>query len=101
MSSPDLSDVIAQLWNGFRGVARSRVDLLETYEAALRAGSPDEELSQSAVAAAHKLAGSLGSYGRPGSDAAAALERLLRTQPPPDVEQVAELVRRLRTAVDG
>lgn len=62
---------IATLWERFRGTTSARVRTLEAWYA----GELDH---QTALADAHKLAGSLGSFGRPdGSEAAAQLEQML------------------------
>ncbi len=95
----DLDAVLAQMWAGFVPLARSRVEALEVWLEACHAGLDDVELRGAAAAAAHKLAGALGSYGRPGSDDASALEVLLRSAVTP--EQVRPHVLALRKAVDA
>lgn len=96
-----LDDAIGELWLVFAPTARARVDLLEQYAAALADGRDDAPLRTDAASAAHKLAGALGSYLRPGSDQAAALEDLLRREGEVTADEVAPLVRSLRLAVDG
>ena len=51
------------------------------------------------MAAAHKLAGALGSYGRGGSEDASALEQLLKRPVPPDARLVAGHLAALRDEV--
>lgn len=102
MSDPGLDAVLARMWEGFRPLAASRVDALETYVSALQAGTADDGLRADAASAAHKLAGALGSYGRGGSDEAARLETLLGDggSGPRDPLQMVALVRSLRASVD-
>ena len=62
---------IAALWERFRGTATLRVNALEAWYA----GELDHHIAR---ADAHKLAGTLGTFGRPdGSVAAAQLEQML------------------------
>ena len=99
--SSDFDDVLAQMWLSFADLARTRVADLEAYSRALSAGTEPAGLRESAGAAAHKLAGALGSYGRRGSDEAGRLEVLLRGQGRPDPVEVASLVACLRAAVEA
>ena len=99
MTTAALDEVLAQMWAGFAPLARSRVEALELWLRALDAGLDDADLGAAAASAAHKLAGALGSYGRPGSDDASALEVLLRSPVTPD--QVRPHVLALRGAVDA
>lgn len=102
VTAPDLSLVLAQMWATFAPLARTRVEALEAYAGALAAGRDDPELRAPAAAAAHKLAGALGSYARPGSDDAAALELLLRgTGTARDAAVVGARVAALRAAVEA
>lgn len=94
----ELDAVLAQLWAGFAPLARTRVDALEAWLQAYDAGRDDPALRAAAAVAAHKLAGALGSYGRPGSDEASALEVLLRG--PVTADDVRPHVLALRAAVD-
>lgn len=99
VTTADLDAVLARMWAGFAPLARSRVEALEQWLSAYDAGHDDPELRVAAASAAHKLAGALGSYGRPGSDEASALEVLLRG--PVSPEQVRPQVLALRRAVDA
>ena len=101
LTAPDLDAVLASMWAVFAPLARTRVELLEAYTAALVAGQDDPELRRPAATAAHQLAGALGSYGRPGSDEASALELLLRDQTDRDVAAIRAQVTALRAAVDA
>jgi HPt (histidine-containing phosphotransfer) domain-containing protein len=98
VTTTDLDAVLAQMWAGFAPLASSRVEALEAWLQAYDDGHDDEQLRAAAASAAHKLAGALGSYGRPGSDDASALELLLRGPVVP--AQVRPHVVALRAAVD-
>jgi diguanylate cyclase (GGDEF)-like protein len=54
---------VAGLWARFEGAIRSRVQTIEAAALALRDGSLEAELRQLAEREAHKLAGSLGTFG--------------------------------------
>lgn len=89
---------LAALWERFRGSASLRLDSLEAWYA----GELDH---QAALDEAHKLAGSLGTFGHPdGSVAAAHLERMLaahleRGQDDPRSDpNVPELLTRIRAS---
>ncbi len=99
MTTADLDTLLATMWAGFVPLARTRVDALEGWLQAYDTGRDDADLRAAAASAAHKLAGALGSYGRPGSDDASALEVLLRGPVTPD--EVRPHVRALRAAVDA
>ncbi len=89
MTSTDLDAVLDAMWAGFAPLARSRVDVIAAYAVTLPAGPDDPGLRAEAASAAHKLAGALGSYGRDGSDDAAALELLLQGGTTPDAQRIA------------
>ena len=97
MSDDALRAALAGLWSQNVHLAVARVEALEAYAVLLRAGD-DPASRRTAEWDAHKLAGALGSYGRSGSDVAAALEEQLRGQPDP--ERVDGLVAELRRAVE-
>ena len=99
VTTADLDAVLAQMWAGFAPLARTRVDALEQWLLAYDAGHDDPVLRDAAASATHKLAGALGSYGRPGSDEASSLEVLLRGPVTPD--EVRPYVLALRAAVDA
>lgn len=60
---PALSDALDNLWAKFLPQLEERVGVLETAAAALDAGRLSIEMRQEASAAAHKLAGVLGTFG--------------------------------------
>ena len=84
----------------FRGVFKQQVAILEQASAALLAEKFEPELQQAAKQEAHKLAGSLASFGYPeGSKLARSIEHLLigdRSLPPEDISRFAELVTALQ-----
>jgi hypothetical protein len=92
-------DFLDEMWAKFSPIARQRVDDLERYVAAAQSGEPGEDLREAAEWAAHKLAGSLGSFRHAGSAEAAVAERLVRTHEP--VDDLAPVVRALRALVDA
>lgn len=96
--TPD--DWIAALWEQVRPSAADKVAVIARAAAAARRGALDDTTRAEAWQEAHRLAGSLGSYGhRDAADAAAELERLLDA-PLDAPEPLADLVRRLE-AVAG
>jgi DNA-binding response OmpR family regulator/HPt (histidine-containing phosphotransfer) domain-containing protein len=67
---------IARLWEGARTRALARVELIEDAVAALLGTAPDVEQGDAARREAHKLAGSLGTFGMPkATEHARAIER--------------------------
>lgn len=81
----DLEAAIAAIWDRSKPIMRERVAHVDGAAAALRAGPLDPAVREEATRAAHQLAGSLGSFGMlEGSDAARALEQLLRPDRPPE-----------------
>ncbi len=76
----------------FRGVFIERVALLEQAKTALLAGNLEARLQQAAQQEAHKLAGSLASFGYPeGSKLARLVEHLLMNDRPLTPEEIARL----------
>jgi HPt (histidine-containing phosphotransfer) domain-containing protein len=74
----DLHAAIAALWQEARPRTVSRIDTIDQAVAALHAGALGGELAELARREAHKLAGSLGTFGMPaGTDHARALEHAL------------------------
>lgn len=59
---PDLTAVLDQLWKRFLPEINGRVSILETAAQACAAGNLSPEHCEAAHAAAHKLAGSLGTF---------------------------------------
>jgi len=60
---PEMAQALARLWTKFQPDIEQRVATLEVAAQALPAGSLTDEQRESAHAAAHKLAGTLGMFG--------------------------------------
>ena len=60
---PDLTALLNQLWTRFLPEIHERVAILESAAQACASGAITSEQHQAAHAAAHKLAGSLGTFG--------------------------------------
>lgn len=75
----------------FRGVFKQQVAVLEQAKTALLAGNLETELQQAAKNEAHKLAGSLASFGYPeGSKLGRSLEHLLMANSPFGSEEITQ-----------
>ena len=91
---------IARVWDASRTTMNSRLDAVDAAGAALLAGSLGGEERAAALVAAHKLAGSLGTFGLPeGSELASELELMLRAPGVPEIMRLSELAERLRAIV--
>ncbi|HEY9851031.1 MAG TPA: response regulator [Leptolyngbyaceae cyanobacterium] len=85
-------DAIDKVLQRFRGIFMERVALLEQAKTALLAGNLEARLQQAAKQEAHKLAGSLASFGYPeGSKLARSVEHLLINDRPFTPEEIARL----------
>jgi DNA-binding response OmpR family regulator/HPt (histidine-containing phosphotransfer) domain-containing protein len=100
-----LQHSVSKIWQRTKGVSLARIDVLEQAVQALTSGKLDRELQQQALQSAHKLAGSLGTFGfEAGSQIARQLETTLQVQlntlstaaQNRAVEQIAALVGGLR-----
>lgn len=77
----DTSAEMAEVLSNFRVAADERITVLEGAATALKADDLSDERYQQAIASAHKLAGSLGSFGFPeGSMLAKAIEGYLKSK---------------------
>ena len=94
--------LIARLWDQFRPLARDRVEAIAEFVDRADADAPSRATAtaqERARRAAHDLAGSLGSYGRPrGSELARAIETAVLADPP-DLAAARAAVAELRTEV--
>ncbi len=99
-ASPRVAATVARLWQRFRPVSLERVQVIEDAVLALQRGVLDPELRQRAGHDAHKLAGSLGTFGFPeGTRLARELERVFRADRPlnpSDATRLYELATALR-----
>ncbi len=99
-SDEEFAAQITRVWDASRGTMNSRLDAVDAAGAALLAGSLGGEERAAALVAAHKLAGSLGTFGLPeGSELASELELMLRAPGVPAVMRLSELAERLRAIV--
>jgi HPt (histidine-containing phosphotransfer) domain-containing protein len=62
-STPSLSNALDRLWARFLPEIENRVSIVEVAVLALEAGSLTKEQREAAHAAAHKLSGTLGTFG--------------------------------------
>jgi DNA-binding response OmpR family regulator/HPt (histidine-containing phosphotransfer) domain-containing protein len=94
---------IAALWEQARERALGRVDAVEEAVVALLSGPVEADLAERARREAHKLAGSLGTFGMPaGTEHARALElRLEAGARPADAPGLADHVTALRRIVEA
>lgn len=77
----DYSEKIKQAWVKFYAATQERLSVLKRLSVALLEPQADENLINEAKSSAHKLAGSLGSFGFPeGSKIAKQIENLLETE---------------------
>lgn len=88
---------VARTWEQFKEVMQERTKILEQAAQALEQDSLEGELQHQAQAAAHKLVGSLGSFGFPkGSRLARELEDVLKAEVSPhQAQRFSELVETL------
>ena len=95
-----MTDDLSRLWSAVAHVAQGRVAVLEAAVHALERRSVDR-LQRCAVAVeeAHKLIGSLDSYGIAGGSALALQAADLLEAPDPDVAAARDVVTRLRALV--
>ena len=99
-SGQDATVALAALWRRHRATNIERVVLLERAAVAVLLDQLDEALRAEAETAAHKLAGSLGTFGFPaGSSAALQAETLLRG-PCRDGRLLAEIAAGIRHVID-
>ena len=95
----DLRASLAMLWQRHRQTNLDRISLLEDLAADVLRGSTKDDAVEAGGVAAHKLAGSLGTFGFDGgSRAALEVETLLR-EPDIDGRMLAEAVLALRASV--
>lgn len=91
-SSAGDRSAIDQVLARFRGVFSQQVAVLEQAKTALFAGNLEPELQQAAKHEAHKLAGSMASFGYPeGSKLARSAEHLLSNNRPFTAEEITRL----------
>ena len=83
----ELNERMRKLWQKFRPIMLTRLQKIEEAITALHSGALPDRIRVQAVHEAHKLAGSLGTFGmQAGSVAAQEIERLLSTALPHQTE---------------
>ena len=103
VADENVADAVALLWERVREVMVDRLETLESMGLALLEGRHDPDLAERSLQAAHKLHGSLGTFGRArGSVLAAELESLLEAGhlEGPRLHHFTELVVALRTEME-
>ena len=96
--------VVQQVWDNFKESLGSKMALFEQAIAQLSTGTLDGELRSSAEAEAHRLIGSLGSFGLPqGSEVARQIEHMLGSESlgQNEARQLEDLVGQLKQAVEN
>jgi HPt (histidine-containing phosphotransfer) domain-containing protein len=96
-----MAEVLARLWAKFLPEIEQRVAVLDAAARALEAGTLSDELREAAHAAAHKLAGSLGTFGlQRGTEVARRAEELTAAHPEDtDAAELGACVAALREIV--
>jgi HPt (histidine-containing phosphotransfer) domain-containing protein len=97
-----ISAALERLWVRFLPEIRARVEILEAAALALSGGTLSPTQRDSAASAAHKLAGTLGTFSLArGTIVARELEQLYGGGDGPSPEIAAQLARELREMVEG
>jgi len=100
-----MTDALHRMWEKFLPEMIARVEVLESTNAALAAGHLTLTLRQEANAAAHKLAGSLGTFGlTKGTILAREAEMLYSSEPETDpaaAARLAQISAQLRKIVEN
>lgn len=98
-----MSEALARLWTKFLPDLQQRVAVLETAAEALGAGSLTSEQRSAAHAAAHKLAGTLGTFGvHRGTDLARQLDEEFADEvPPSSAADLSAWIDELRSLIDS
>ena len=99
MSGPS-EEWVADLWTKMKPAARAQVRVLATALSELRDGRLTPDVRHEAWWEAHRLAGSLGSYGfSDGAEAAEQMAALLEGDGPADLTEAVRLLVRLNAVV--
>jgi HPt (histidine-containing phosphotransfer) domain-containing protein len=97
-----ISAALERLWVRFLPETRARVEILEAAALALAAGTLSSTQRDSAAGAAHKLAGTLGTFNLArGTLVARELEQLYGGGDGPSHETAAQMAKELREMVEG
>jgi HPt (histidine-containing phosphotransfer) domain-containing protein len=105
LESPDLAAALNQLWIKFVPEIRERVAILENASHVLVAGEITTEQRETAHAAAHKLAGTLGTFNLArGTELARQFEYACATEEScaaADAQQLAAIAAEIRALIDS
>jgi HPt (histidine-containing phosphotransfer) domain-containing protein len=97
-----ISSALERLWVKFLPEIRARVEVLEAAAVALAAGTLSGAQRESATSAAHKLAGTLGTFSLAhGTVVARELEQLYASGDGPSPEVAAQTAQELREMIEG
>jgi HPt (histidine-containing phosphotransfer) domain-containing protein len=97
---PTMAEALARLWTKFLPDIEQRVAILEVAAQALAAGSLSNEQRESAHAAAHKLAGTLGTFGlHRGTDLARQAELGFTQEEAASAADLSSWITELRTLI--
>ncbi len=97
-----ISAALERLWVRFLPEIRARVEILEAAALALAGGTLSPTQRDSAASAAHKLAGTLGTFSLArGTVVARELEQLYGGGDGPSSETAAQMAKELREMVEG
>ncbi len=101
----DLTQLLDQLWTRFLPEIRERAKILHNAASACAEGTMNDDLRESAHAAAHKLAGSLGTFNLArGTELAREFEQASSSEESciaVGAERLSEIAAEIRTVIDG
>jgi HPt (histidine-containing phosphotransfer) domain-containing protein len=98
----EISAALERLWVRFLPEIRARVEILEAAALALATGTLSSAQRESAAGAAHKLAGTLGTFNlASGTSMARELEQLYTGSDEPSPETAAQMANELREMIEG
>ncbi len=104
-SQQELQQSINKIWDRVKGSISERIDVVEQAVIAGKNGKLETNLQHQAEQEAHKLAGSLGTFGLTyGSDLARKIETLLTSESPINstkISHISQLLSTLRNEIDG
>jgi len=101
-SGDKLAAALEHLWVRFLPEIRARVEVLEAAASALAGGTLTPAQRESATSAAHKLAGTLGTFSlAQGTVVARELEQLYGSGDGPNPKAAVKMVQELREMVEG
>lgn len=94
---------VAKIWQRFKESLPEKLDVFRQVSLTLATGTLNQQLYEHATMEAHRLVGSLGSFGcAEGSQIAREIEQLLQTQTkatPPDAQKLKHLIDSLQQAI--